>query len=257
MNEEKQFHINLSDKDKAKYAIICGAPERVPLIASFLDNSEYVTQNREFLTYSGYLNGEKILVISTGIGGPSTAIAIEEMHHIGVDTIIRIGTCGAMQLDITPGDVIVASGAVRMDGTTKEYAPIEFPAIADFEVTNALVNACDNLEIKYKVGVVQSKDSFYGQHDPESTAVSDTLLNKWEAWKRCNVLASEMECSTLYIISAIRNIRAGAVLHTIWNQERKNAGIEDDDVSFDTSAIEITVQALKSIISSDKSSKAH
>lgn len=251
MNFEKEYHINLSEEDGAKYAIICGAPERVPLIASFFEDSEFLTQNREFLSYCGYLDGERVLVTSTGIGGPSASITVEELNHIGVDTIIRIGTCGGIQPDITPGEVLIATGAVRMDGTTKEYAPIEFPAIADFEVTSALVNACNNLNVKYKAGVVQSKDSFYGQHSPASTAVSETLLNKWEAWKRCGVLGSEMECSTLYVISSIRKIRAGAVLYVLWNQERENVNIDDENKKYTTSAIEVAVQALKNIIYDD------
>lgn len=252
MNTEKQYHINLSQCDAAKYAIICGAPERVPDIASKLEQPQFIAKNREFTTYCGYLNEEKILVTSTGIGGPSAAIAIEELNNIGVNTIIRVGTCGGMQLDVVPGELIIASSAVRMDGTTKEYAPVEFPATANFEVTTALKESCDKLSLKYQIGTVQSKDSFYGQHNPNDTAVAQTLLNKWEAWKRCGVLASEMECSTLFVVAAIRKIRAGAVLQTIWNQERADAGINDNNVFNTGDAVITAVEAMKRIITADK-----
>lgn len=250
-NIDTEYHIKLSKGDGAKYAIVCGAPERVADIAKCFDNPKFVAQNREFLSYSGFYKNEKILVTSTGIGGPSAAIAVEELSHIGVDTIIRVGTCGGIQLDITPGELIIASGAFRMDGTTREYAPIEFPAIANYEVTTALINASKSLQFKYHVGIVQSKDSFYGQHNPNSTAIPKYLLKKWEALERCNVLGSEMECSTLFVVSSIRKIRAGAVLQTIWNQERDAAGIKDE-YEWDTkNAVVTAANALKDLITSD------
>ena len=252
MKTEKQYHINLSQRDASKYAIICGAPERVSQIASKLEQPHLITTNREFLTYSGYLNDERLLVTSTGIGGPSAAIAVEELSRIGVNTIIRVGTCGGIQLDVKPGELIIASAAVRMDGTTKEYAPIEFPATANYELTTALKESCDEFAFKYHIGTIQSKDSFYGQHDPNNTAVSQTLLKKWDAWKRCGVLASEMECSTLFIVSSIRKIRAGAVLQTIWNQERADAGISDNDEFNTDNAVVAAVEAMKRIIAVDK-----
>ncbi|MCQ4021674.1 MULTISPECIES: uridine phosphorylase [unclassified Ruminococcus] len=252
MNKERQYHIALTKENSSKYAIICGAPERVEAIAAHMNNPCFVAQNREFKTFCGTLSGERVLVTSTGIGGPSAAIAIEELNHIGVDTIIRVGTCGGIQLDIAPGELVVASSAVRMDGTTKEYAPIEFPAAADYSVTSALSEACKIRGYKYKVGVVQSKDSFYGQHTPESTAISGELLNKWDAWKVCGVLASEMECSTLFVVSSIRKIRAGAVLKVIWNQERANNGYTDEESPDTQPAIIAAVKAMESIIISDK-----
>lgn len=248
----RQYHINLDEKSRARYAFVCGSPERVKLIASTLDNPSFVTQNREFLTYSGILNGERVLVTSTGIGGPSAAIAFEELNNLGVDTIIRIGTCGGIQLNISAGDAVIATGAVRMDGTTKEYAPIEFPAVADFQISAMLIQACAEIGIPYKAGIVQSKDSFYGQHNPESSAVSAELFQKWEAWKRCGVLASEMECSTLFVVSALRKMRAGAILRVIWNQERTNSGYQEVTVDDNSDIIKAAVIAMQHIIESDK-----
>lgn len=251
MNEEKQFHINLRNDFNARYAIICGAPERVPLIAKYLVDSKFITRNREYTTYCGYLSGEKVLVTSVGIGGPSASIGIEELHHIGVDTIIRVGTCGGIDINTTESVLVIPSAAIRMDGTTKEYAPIEFPAVADFEITSALVNACKDNNAKYKIGVVQSKDSFYGQHFPQSTAVFSELSDKWDAWKKCGALASEMECSTLFVVSALRKIRSGAVLQVIWNRERANSGYEKEEAIDNEQAISIAVKAMEIIINAD------
>ena len=141
-----------------------------------------VADSREFVTYTGALDGVKVSVTSTGIGGPSASIAMEELIQCGADTFIRVGTCGGMALDVEGGDIVVATGAIRAEGTSKEYAPIEFPAVADLTVTNALVQAAKNLGKKWHAGVVQCKDSFYGQHDPEQMPVGDELLKKWDAW---------------------------------------------------------------------------
>ncbi len=252
MNGEIQYHIGLSSEDSARYAVICGDPARVPVIAACLDDCALVAYNREFQTYSGYLCGEKVLITSTGIGGPSAAIAIEELHNIGVDTIIRVGTCGGMSLDVLPGDLVIAQAAVRMDGTTREYAPIEFPAAADFLVTQALAQECEECNYRYKIGTVQSKDSFYGQHSPQSSAVSSELAEKWKAWKMCGVLSSEMECSTLFVVSALRGIRAGAVLNTIWNQERESSGCGDIESHDMKNAVSAAIGAMRRLILWDK-----
>uniref|UniRef100_UPI0025E96DFD nucleoside phosphorylase n=1 Tax=Methanobrevibacter sp. UBA188 TaxID=1915473 RepID=UPI0025E96DFD len=211
---------------------------------------------REFVTYTGYLDGEKVSVTSTGIGGPSAAIALEELVKVGADTFIRVGTCGGMQLDVKGGDLVIATGAIRMEGTSKEYAPIEFPAVANLDVVNALVKASENLGYTHHTGVVQCKDSFYGQHSPEIKPVSYELMNKWEAWKRLGVLASEMESAALFVVADALKCRCGSCFHVIWNQEREAAGL-DQKMSEDTSsAIKVGVEALKLIIEEDKKAKA-
>ena len=196
--------------------------------------------------------GEKVTVCSTGIGGPSAAIAIEELHNIGADTFIRIGTCGGIDLDVRSGDVVIATGAVRYEHTSREYAPIEFPAVPDFDVTTALVQAAKNLHMPYKVGVVQCKDSFYGQHDPKRMPVSYELLNKWEAWKRLGVKASEMESAAMFVITSALRCRSGACFHVIWNQEREAAGLDQDMTENTGAAIKTAVEAIKLLIAADK-----
>lgn len=206
----KQYHIQVGKGDVGRYVILPGDPKRCKKIARYFDDARLIADSREYTTYTGYLDGVKVSVTSTGIGGPSASIAMEELVMSGADTFIRIGTCGGMQLDVKSGDVVIASGAIRMEGTSREYAPIEFPAVADIRVTNALMQAADELEQKYHIGVVQSKDSFYGQHSPETKPVSYELLNKWEAWKRLGCLASEMESAALFVVASHLKVRAGA-----------------------------------------------
>ncbi len=247
-----QYHIHLTEEQSAKYAIIPGDPGRVPKIAAFLDDAKQVGCNREYNSYLGYLDGEKVLVVSTGIGGPSCAICVEELAKIGVDTFIRVGTCGGMQPEVEPGDVIIGSGAIRQDGTSREYLPIEFPAVADFKVTQALYNAAEKLGYRSHVGVVQAKDSFYGQHSPESMPIAPELLYKWEAWKRGGCLASEMEGAALFIVGAARKLRTGAVFHCVWNQEVAKSGMPKERKEDTSCAIKTAIEAIRLLIAEDK-----
>ena len=248
----KQYHIALSEEHSAKYAIIPGDPGRVEKIAAFLDNAKQVGNNREYNSYLGYLDGEKVLVVSTGIGGPSCAICVEELARIGVDTFIRVGTCGGMQPEVKPGDVVISTGAIRQDGTSREYMPIEFPAVADFHVTSALYKAAQDLGYDNHIGVVQAKDSFYGQHSPESMPTAPELLAKWDAWKRGGCLASEMEGATLFIVSAARGLRSGGVFHCVWNQEVSQSAMPKDRKEDTSCAIKTAIEAIRILIKQDK-----
>lgn len=251
--ENVQYHINCGNGDVGKYCILPGDPGRCEKIAKYFDNAVLVSQNREYTTYTGTLLGEKVSVVSTGIGGPSASIAVEELIKIGADTFVRVGTCGGINLKVLSDDCVIASGAVRQEGTSREYAPIEFPAVADFEVLNALADAANKLEFRHHVGVVQCKDSFYGQHSPESMPVSEQLINQWEAWKRLGVLASEMESAAIFTVAAARGVRAGSVFHVVWNQERKNAGFNEQNSHDTDKAVRIGVEALKLLIERDRS----
>ena len=249
---EKQFHIRCAEGDVGRYCILPGDPGRCKSIAAHFDDAVLVSQNREYTVYTGTLLGEKVSVCSTGIGGPSAAIAMEELHAIGADTFVRVGTCGGIDLNVRSGDVVVATGAIRYEHTSLEYAPIEYPAVADFEVMTALVQAAKNLGKPLQVGVVQCKDSFYGQHDPKRMPVSYDLLQKWEAWKRLGVKSSEMESATLFVVANALGVRCGSCFHVVWNQEREAAGL-DQNMSEDTSsAIKVGVEALKLLIAADK-----
>lgn len=248
-----QYHINMKEGDVGKYVILPGDPKRCKLIAEHFDNPALIADHREFVTYTGYIDGEKVSVTSTGIGGPSAAIAMEELANIGADTFIRVGTSGGMDINVMGGDLVIASGAIRMEGTGREYAPMEFPAVANYEIINALVKASKEIGKKYHVGIVECKDSFYGQHEPETKPVSYELINKWEAWLRLGALTSEMESSALFIVGAYRRVRVGTVLNVVANQERRKKGL-DDPQSHDTeAAIEVAIGAIRNLIKEDKS----
>ena len=247
----KQFHIACAQGDIGRYCILPGDPGRVPAIAALFDDAKQIAYNREFNVWTGTLLGEKVTACSTGIGGPSASIAMEELHKCGADTFIRTGTCGGIDLNVQSGDVVVATGAIRYEHTSREYAPIEFPAVADFQVTNALVEATKKLGFPLHTGIVQCKDSFYGQHDPAASPVYYELQQKWESWKRLGVKASEMESAALFVVAAALGCR-GSCFHVVWNQEREAAGL-DQKMSEDTSSsVKVSVEALKLLIEADR-----
>lgn len=244
----EQYHIGLKPEDIGEYVILPGDPKRCAKIAQYFDNPKLVGDRREFVTYTGYLNGVKVSVTSTGIGGPSASIAMEELVKIGAKNFIRVGTCGGMDINVKGGDIVIATGAIRMEGTSKEYAPIEFPAVANLDITNALVQAAKNLEYNFHTGVVQCKDSFYGQHNPELMPVSYELQNKWNAWLKMGCLASEMESAALFIVASFLRVKVGSVFLTVANQEREKQGLENP-VEHDTDkAIKTAIEALKILI---------
>lgn len=253
-NNIKMYHIGLSREDieGAKFAILPGDPDRVESIAKYLENSKELTKKREYTSYLGTLKNEKILIISTGMGGPSTAICIEELAQIGITHLIRVGTSGGMQLDISAGDIVVATGAIRQEGTSKEYLPIEYPAIANLEISIALRDSAKELGLNCHTGVVHCKDSFYGQHSPEKMPVSDELINEWNAWIKGGALCSEMETSALFTVSSTLRLFAGAVLLVIWNQEKEKLGLPQEQC-FDTDrAIKVAIRAIEKLIDNEK-----
>ena len=250
-----QFHIRCKQGDVGRYVFLPGDPGRCEAIAGFFDNPVHVSRNREYNIYTGTLLGEKVSVCSTGIGGPSASIAMEELTAIGADTFIRVGTCGGIALDVQPGDVVVATGAIRFEHTSMEYAPIEFPAVPDFGIAAALKAAGEELGYRVHTGVVQCKDSFYGQHSPEKSPVYYELLQKWESWKRLGVKASEMESAALFVVAAALGVRCGSCFHVVWNQEREKAGLYMPMTEDTTGAIKVGIEAMKRLIRQDKNRK--
>ena len=253
-HHELQFHIQCREGDVGRYCILPGDPGRCEKIAAYFDDPVKVQSNREYTIYTGTLLGEKVSVCSTGIGGPSAVIAMEELRAIGADTFIRVGTCGGIAPQVQSDDVVIATGAVRHEGASREYAPIEFPAVSDYRVQEALVQAAKNLGKPWHAGVVQCKDSFYGQHDPDRMPVSYELKAKWEAWKRLGVLASEMESAALFCCAAALGVRCGSCFHVIWNQEREAAGLDQKESHDLSAAIEVGIEAVKLLIRQDRES---
>ncbi|MBR2674438.1 MAG: uridine phosphorylase [Mogibacterium sp.] len=250
-----QYHVGLKPGDVGEYVILPGDPHRVAKIAAYFENAEKVADSREYVTYTGYLGGVKVSCTSTGIGGPSASIALEEVANVGGKTFIRVGTCGGMDIDVKGGDIVIATGAVRMDGTSKEYAPIEYPAVSDIGVTSALMRAAKRLDAPYHTGVVQCKDAFYGQHMPEALPNSNELMNKWDAWLRMGCKASEMESATLFIVGAYRKVKVGSVFLTVANQEREKMGLPNPQEHDTDLAIRVAVEAIRLLISEDRENK--
>lgn len=247
-DEGMQYHLQIHDGEVGRYVILPGDPKRCAKIAQYFDAPELIADSREFVTYNGYLDGVKVSVTSTGIGGPSAAIAMEELVKAGADTFIRVGTCGGMDLDVKSGDLIIATGAVRAEGTSREYAPIEFPAVADPDIVNALRSAAARLEMPAHVGIVQCKDSFYGQHEPELMPVDYDLKQKWSAWLRLGCKASEMESAALFVVASYLRVRCGSVFLAVANQEREKAGLSNPVVHDTDAAIRTGVEALRELI---------
>lgn len=254
-NEEVMHHLNMSKGQIGRYVILPGDPGRVEKIAQFLDNPYHVMTNREYTTYNGTLEGETVTVMSTGMGGPSTAIAVEELKKLGAKILIRVGTCGGIDPEIVPGTLIISTGAIRKEGTTREYAPIEYPAVPDYGLVKELEAAAERLHYPYAMGVTESKDSYYGQHAPETMPVGKELLYKWDAWKQCGAIASEMEGAALFIVASVRRMRAAAIFLLCRNREREDLyGL--NDVQRDTAqAIETAVEAIRALILRDKESR--
>lgn len=285
----KQYHTQVGAGDVGRYVLMPGDPKRCAKIARYFDNAEQVADSREYVTWTGTLDGVMVSATSSGIGGPSTAIAMEELSLCGVDTFIRVGTCGGIQPEVKSGDLVIATGAVRMEGTSREYAPIEFPSVANLQVTNALIAAAKKLGFadgketdpaagmlrdsevsaetsaedrernekpvlvpSYHVGVVQCKDSFFGQHEPEKMPVYYELLNKWEAWKRMGCLASEMESAAMFIVAAKLRARAGTCLLVVANQERRKLGLYNPIVHDTDQTIRTGIEAIRALIRADQ-----
>lgn len=247
----EQYHIGLKEGDVGEYVIMPGDPKRCKKIAEYFDDAKLVADKREYVTYTGYLNGIKVSVTSTGIGGASSAIALEELVNVGAKSFIRVGTCGGMDINVKGGDVVIATGAIRMEGTSREYAPIEFPAVADIDIVNALRASAKNLGYITHTGVVHCKDSFYGQHNPDRMPVSYDLINKWEAWKRMGCLASEMESAALFVTGSFLRVKLGSVFLVVANQEREKQNLENPVVHDTDKAIKTAVDAIKILIAND------
>lgn len=252
----RQHHIQLNPGDTGRYVLLPGDPGRCERIASFFDDPHFVASNREYVTYSGMLLGEKIAVTSTGIGCPSTAIAIEELIEVGADTFIRVGTSGAMQPYIHTGDVAIVTGSIRDEGTSLHYLPIDFPAVANIDVVLALQEGARRANLPYHLGISQSKDSFYGEVEPGRMPVAENLMERWKAWKEGGAICSEMEAAIIFILASIHRKRAGGVMLMAADIGNPDATPEDLDMTrFDvTRAIQTAIEGLKVLIEQDRAS---
>ena len=249
---EKTFHTDLLLGDVGRYVLLPGAPERAEQIARHFDCPRLVASKREFVTYTGFLDGVPVSVTSTGVGGPSASIAIEELIMVGADTMIRVGTCGGMQHEVLPGDLVLATGAIRAEGTSAEYLPVEFPAVAHPTVLSALCGAADKLGFRHHVGVVHCKDSFYCETEFTRMPMHEEIARRWHTWIAGGCLASEMETAVLFVLGSMFRLRTGSLCLTVSNKERGIAGLVEAAVHDTEPAIRTAVEALRILIRADR-----
>jgi len=248
----QMMHLGICKGEVGKYVFLPGSIERAALISEYFDNPVKIAQNREFLTYTGTLDGVPVSVTSTGIGGPSTAIAVEELYQCGADTMIRIGSCASTSPKARIGDVMIPNGSVRMEGTGLHYLPIEFPAVPDFFLLKELEEAAIRLNLCYNVGINICKDSFYTEVSPETKPVYYELENKWQAYEKGGATHTCMECAPLFLVGASLGIRTAAVLICATNYKTYTNDGSDYPTGIEHNAIRTGIEAMKSVIRKDQ-----
>jgi uridine phosphorylase len=245
---EKKYHIGLGAGDVGDYVLMPGDPFRTPLIARHLDDAREVAFSREYRTFTGTVDGVKVSTMSSGMGGPSVAVGVEELHELGVHTLLRVGTCGGLQPQVKTGDLVIAIGSVRSEGTPDGYVPKEYPAIASLDVVNALVEAAEAAEAPYHVGVMRSVDALYSDLLPDQMPRPD-LRPELEMWTKAGIVGNDMETSTLFIVSRLRNMRAGTVCLCV---DEVGAGeIHHLDQSYMDRMLAVAVDAIRRLIKRD------
>ena len=245
---QKKYHVGLAPGDVGEYVLVPGDPFRTPLIAKHLDEAREVAFSREYRTFTGKVDGVPVSAMSSGMGGPSVAIGVEELHELGVHTLLRVGTCGALQPEVKMGDLVIAIGSVRSEGTPDGYVPKEYPAIASLDVVNALVEASEAAHVPYHVGVMRSVDALYSDLLPDQMPRPD-LRGELEMWTRAGVIGNDMETSTLFVVTRLRKMRAGTVCLCV---DEVGAGeIHHLDPSYMDRMLRVAVDAIRLLIKRD------
>lgn len=233
----RQYHIQLEEGECAPYVLLPGDPKRVEQVASVWDEARKVAENREFVTYTGTYHGVPITCTSTGIGGPSTAIAMEELARVGARTFLRIGTCGTFKDEVKDGDMVIFDAAARFDGASLAYAPMEFPAVAHYDVVKACIQAAENLGIPYHVGMTRTHDGLYARQPRPGGSFSDYWQSSWanhyEDLKRINITASEMEAAVILVQARLWGLRAGGMAVSVINVLKPASSEESYDPTKD------------------------
>jgi len=249
VTEKKKYHIGLARADVGDYVLAPGDPFRTPLIAKHLEDAKEVGFSREYRTFTGKVEGVPVSAMSTGMGGPSVAIGVEELHELGVHTVLRVGTCGALQPGVKVGDLVIALASVRSEGTSDGYVPREYPAVASLHMVNALVEAAETAKAPYHVGIMRSVDALYSDLVPEKMPRPDLRL-ELDMWTKAGVIGNDMEASTLYVVSRIRGMRAGTICLCV---DEVGAGeIHHLDPSYMDRMVSVAVDAIRILIKRDK-----
>ncbi|NOI67507.1 nucleoside phosphorylase [Vibrio sp. 99-8-1] len=253
---QKMLSTALTKDDVAEYAIIPGNPDRVERIAQYLDDWKRIGSNREHTAYSGYLDGQKVVVVSTGMGGPSAAITMEELVMLGVHTFIRVGSCASVSSKVNKGDVVIPSAVIRYEGTANAYLPLEFPAVPDYGLLKNLEQASLHLGYEPKIGVSIAKDSLYGEIEPERQPLARKLNEDMEVFKKGGAIASEMEAATLFVVAATLDVRCATVLLSATGDDPetfKDTSLESYPLDLENRGLEVTIEGMRRIIAADKS----
>lgn len=245
-------HLAVRRGDVGRYVLLPGDPGRVEKIASRFDNPRFVASHREYVTWTGELDGVPVSCTSTGIGCPSAAIALEELVGAGADTFVRVGTSGAMQRHIRTGDIGIITGGIRDEGTSRHYLPIEFPAVADVDVTVALRQGARDIGHPFHLGVAQSKDSFYGQHEPQRMPIGPELNRRWDAWMAGGAICSEMEAAALFVVASTLRVRAGGVMLIFQNLDHTPPTEDDLRLGDVERVIDVAIAGLRRLIAADR-----
>lgn len=251
MENTKMMHIAICKGDVGRYVFLPGSPERSEKIAAYFDNPKEIAYNREFRTFIGELDGVKVAVTSTGIGGPSAAIAMEELFRCGADTMMRIGTCASTSEKVKKGDIVIPNGAIRMEGVGTHYLPIEFPAVPDFTMLKELEAAAQNLNMPYNIGVTITKDSFYSQVSPETKPVKDEIISKWNSYEAGGATSTSMECAPLFLIANSLGIRASSVLVSATDYKKYEGQDSKHPLDLENRVIAVGIEAMRRIIKMD------
>src|SRR6266849_10527358 len=249
---EKKYHIGLAKGEVGEYVLIPGDPGRTPAIAKYLDGAREVAFSREYRTFTGSIEGVPVSAMSSGMGGPSVAIAVEELGELGVHTFLRVGTCGAAQPEIKMGDLVIATGAVRSEGTPTGYVPLEYPAIPSLDMVNALAEAARAEGVRHHLGIIRSVDALYSDLVPD-TMPRPHLRDELEMWSRAGVLSNDMESSTLFVVSRIRKRRAGTI--NLCVDELGAGEIHHLDPKYMDRMLRVAVDAMKLLIEHDRAAK--
>lgn len=252
-NEKKMMHVGIRPGEIGGYVLLPGSPERTALIAEYLDGAKEVAYNREYRTITGTLEGVAVSVTSTGMGGPSMGIAVEELHECGAHTLIRVGTCESASLQAKIGTVILPNGAVRMEGVAQHYLPLEYPAVPDMEVLETLEESALAQRVPYLVGIDVTKACFSTQYAAASRPMGYELTQRWRAYQAGGALCADMSCAPLFIIAGSLGIRAGAVLAVSSNDGQYSGDSRDWPAECEKLSAEVAVKALRSLIQKDGS----
>ena len=253
MEKKKMMHVGISAGDIGGYVLLPSSPERAEALSHFLDDVQQVAWFREYRTFTGFLEGERVSITSTGMGGPSMTIAVEELHECGAHTVIRVGTCTSASAKVHTCDVVLPNGAVRMEGVADHYAHPEYPAVPDMDVLASLEDAAKAQGRTYHVGIDITKACFSTQYDAEERPWGRDLKARWDAYEAGGALSADMGCAPMFIAASAQNVRAGAVLAVTCERGQRPIYRCDVPAACEQITCETAVEGLRRLIREDRS----